>query len=191
MKTLKNLIASKHQIKASRFLGYLMPFSDFEKTLLQLKKEHFKAAHFVTAFRYSLEGKKITEGFSDNGEPKGSSGMPMLSVLRREDLINIGLVSVRYFGGTLLGVGGLMKAYAKSALLCVENAKRENAFKDFVELETLSAHYSYKELDALQREIKKFSLQLSKKNFSNQSVEVEISGARENLQAFLQQNKMN
>ncbi|GAA7594580.1 hypothetical protein JP0555_05690 [Helicobacter pylori] len=83
-----------------------------------------------------------------------------------------------------------MKAYATSALLCVENAKRENAFKDFVELETLSLHYSYKELDALQREIKKFSLQLSKKNFSNQSVEVEISGARENLQAFLQQNKM-
>ncbi|MFT2635525.1 YigZ family protein [Helicobacter pylori] len=190
MKTLKNLIISKHQTKASRFLGYLMPFDDFEKTLLQLKKEHFKAAHFVTAFRYCLEG-KITEGFSDDGEPKGSSGMPMLSVLRREDLINIGLVSVRYFGGTLLGVGGLMKAYATSALLCVENAKRENAFKDFVELETLSAHYSYKELDALQREIKKFSLQLSKKNFSNQSVEVEISGARENLQAFLQQNKMN
>ncbi|MGL2493488.1 YigZ family protein [Helicobacter pylori] len=185
MKTLKNLIASKHQTKASRFLGYLMPFDDFEKTLTALKKEHFKAAHFVTAFRYSLEG-KITEGFSDDGEPKGSSGMPMLSVLRREDLINIGLVSVRYFGGTLLGVGGLMKAYATSALLCVENA-----LKDFVELETLSAHYSYKELDALQREIKKFSLQLSKKNFSNQSVEVEISGERENLQAFLQQNKIN
>ncbi|MGL2675459.1 YigZ family protein [Helicobacter pylori] len=190
MKTLKHLITSKHQIKASRFLGYLMPFDDFEKTLLQLKKEHFKAAHFVTAFRYSLEG-KITEGFSDDGEPKGSSGMPVLSVLRREDLINVGLVSVRYFGGTLLGVGGLMKAYAKSALLCVENAQRENALKDFVELETLSAHYSYKELDALQREIKKFSLQLSKKNFSNQSVEVEISGERENLQAFLQQNKIN
>ncbi|WQZ86045.1 YigZ family protein [Helicobacter pylori] len=190
MKTLKNLIISKHQIKASRFLGYLMPFDDFEKTLLQLKKEHFKAAHFVTAFRYSLEG-KITEGFSDDGEPKGSSGMPVLSVLRREDLINIGLVSVRYFGGTLLGVGGLMKAYATSALLCVENAQKENALKDFVELETLSAHYSYKELDALQREIKKFSLQLSKKNFSNQSVEVEISGTRENLQAFLQQNRIN
>ncbi|MGL2628709.1 YigZ family protein [Helicobacter pylori] len=190
MKTLKNLITSKHQIKASRFLGYLVPFDDFEKTLLELKKEHFKAAHFVTAFRYSLEG-KITEGFSDDGEPKGSSGMPVLSVLRRKDLINIGLVSVRYFGGTLLGVGGLMKAYAKSALLCVENAQKEDALKDFVELETLSAHYSYKELDALQREIKKFSLQLSKKNFSNQSVEVEISGERENLQAFLQQNKIN
>ena len=137
-----------------------MPFSDFEKTLTALKKEHFKAAHFVTAFRYSLEG-KITEGFSDDGEPKGSSGMPV------------------------------MKAYATSALLCVENAQKENALKDFVELETLSAHYSYKELDALQREIKKFSLQLSKKNFSSQSVEVEISGERENLQAFLQQNKIN
>lgn len=108
MKTLKHLITSKHQTKASRFLGYLMPFSDFEKTLTALKKEHFKAAHFVTAFRYCLEG-KITEGFSDDGEPKGSSGMPMLSVLKRKDLINIGLVSVRYFGGTLLGVGGLMK----------------------------------------------------------------------------------
>ena len=57
--------------------------------------------------------------------------MPMLSVLRREDLINIGLVSVRYFGGTLLGVGGLMKAYAKSALLCVENAQKEDALKRF------------------------------------------------------------
>ncbi|PUD44297.1 YigZ family protein, partial [Helicobacter pylori] len=61
----------------------------------------------------------------------------------------------------------------------------------FGECETLSANYSSKGFDALQREIKKFSLQLSKKNFSNQSVEVEISGTRGNLQAFLQQNKIN
>lgn len=166
-----------------------MPFDDFEKTLFHLKKEHFKAVHFVTAFRFQKKG-KITEGFSDDGEPKGSSAMPMLNVLRRENLMDIGMISVRYFGGTLLGVGGLMKAYANSVLLCVENAKIENAFKDFVELETFNAHYSYKELDSLQREVKKFSLQLNKKNFSAQGVEVEISGARQDLEVFLAQIKV-
>lgn len=62
-------------------------------------------------------------------------------------MINIGLVSVCYFGGMFLGVGGLMKVYVISVLLCVENVKRENVFKDFVELEILSVYYFYKELD--------------------------------------------
>ncbi|WP_104747484.1 YigZ family protein [Helicobacter cetorum] len=188
MRTLETTITSKHQVKASRFLGYLVPFSVFEKTLFDLKKEHFKATHFVTAFRYQLEG-KITEGFSDDGEPKGSSAMPMLNVLRRENLMDIGIISVRYFGGTLLGVGGLMKAYANSVLLCVENAKQANAFKDFIELETHACFYPYAQLDYIQREVKKFSLQLNKKNFQAHGVEVEISGSREKLQAFLEQIK--
>ncbi|AFI03591.1 YigZ family protein [Helicobacter cetorum] len=184
MQTLEKLITSKHQIKASRFLGYLMPFNEFDKMLSNLRKEHFKAVHFVTAFRYMKEG-KIEEGFSDDGEPKGSSGMPSLNVLRRENLMGVGMISVRYFGGTLLGVGGLMKAYAESVLLCIENAKEENAFKEFIELETYVGTYDYAQLDYIQREVKKFSLQLNKKNFQAQGVEVEISGAREKLHAFL------
>ncbi len=122
MKTVERLYAASIEVKKSKFHSFLVPFSSFEKTLNELKLRHPKANHFVTAFRYLNEHNQIVEGSSDDGEPRGSSGRPTLKVLQGHDLINVGIITVRYFGGILLGVGGLVKAYSDAANEVIKNA---------------------------------------------------------------------
>ena len=123
MKTVKEKSAATIEVKKSRFHSFLVPFEEFENTLNQLKNSHPKANHFVTAFRYLNEYNQIIEGSSDDGEPRGSSGRPTLKVLQGHDLINVGIITIRYFGGILLGVGGLVKAYSDAASEAIKNAK--------------------------------------------------------------------
>jgi len=122
MKTIDRLYAASIEVKKSKFHSFLIPFSSFEETLNDLRSRHPKANHFVTAFRYLNEHNQIVEGSSDDGEPRGSSGRPTLKVLQGHDLINVGIVTVRYFGGILLGVGGLVKAYSDAANEVIKNA---------------------------------------------------------------------
>lgn len=105
--------------KRSRFLGHLRPVSteeDARNFLLEMKKQFHDARHNCWCYRI-FDG---PERFSDDGEPQGSAGMPMLEVFRRENVSNFVCVVTRYFGGVLLGTGGLSRAYsaaAKEALL--------------------------------------------------------------------------
>jgi len=123
MKTIKDLSAATIEVKKSKFHSFLVPYSSFDEVLNELKKRHPKANHFVTAFRYLNEFNQIVEGSSDDGEPRGSSGKPTLKVLEGNNLINVGIITVRYFGGILLGVGGLVKAYSDAANEAIKNAK--------------------------------------------------------------------
>ena len=111
--------------KQSRFIAHLMPFRMYEEVLAALRAEHPKARHFVTAFRYINEFDQVVEGSSDDGEPRGTSGKPTLAVLQGSDLINVAVVTVRYFGGTKLGTGGLVRAYSDAANLAVKAAALE------------------------------------------------------------------
>lgn len=103
-------------IEKSRFIGYLFPIKeeeDVKNILSKLKKEHYSASHHCYA--YVLEAQPVPiERFSDDGEPGGTAGMPMLEVLRGDNIKNSLMVSVRYFGGTKLGTGGLVRAYTQS-----------------------------------------------------------------------------
>lgn len=109
--------------KKSKFHAFLVPYDNYAETLAKLKEEHPKARHFVTAFRYYNELKQVIEGSSDDGEPRGSSGKPTLKVLQGNELINVAVITVRYFGGVLLGVGGLVRAYGDSANLAIKSAE--------------------------------------------------------------------
>lgn len=99
--------------KRSRFLGLLHPVStedDFRKLLTRWRHEHPKASHIAWAWRLISEG-RIHEGFSDDGEPSGTAGMPLLRQLQHQAAVNAGLLVVRYYGGIKLGTGGLQRAY--------------------------------------------------------------------------------
>ena len=122
MKTVNQTYSSFLEVKKSKFISFLTPFENYENLLNELRIIHPKARHFVTAFRYLNNQNQIVEGSSDDGEPRGSSGRPTLKVLQGEDLINVGVITVRYFGGILLGVGGLVKAYSDATHLAVKNA---------------------------------------------------------------------
>lgn len=103
--------------KRSRFIAHLTPMNnECELKVLQaeLRQAHPKASHVCYGFRLMNNSRQIHEGFSDDGEPSGTSGPPILKVLQHKNLINCGVLVVRYFGGTKLGTGGLQRAYSQS-----------------------------------------------------------------------------
>ena len=107
--------------KKSHFIGRLWPVETEEAALeriQQMKKQHYDATH--NCWAYILKDGAVR--FSDDGEPGGTAGMPMLQVLQREGLYNCVCVVTRYFGGILLGAGGLVRAYTKGAKIAVDAA---------------------------------------------------------------------
>ena len=107
--------------KKSRFIGRVWPVETEEEALEKIqamKKQHYDATHNCRA--YIIKDGAVR--FSDDGEPGGTAGMPMLQVLQREGLYNICCVVTRYFGGILLGAGGLVRAYTKGAKIAVDAA---------------------------------------------------------------------
>lgn len=107
--------------KKSRFIGRIWPVETEAEALYhiqEMKKRHYDATHNCWAYI-------IKDGptrFSDDGEPGGTAGMPMVQVLQREELFNVVCVVTRYFGGILLGAGGLVRAYTKGAKIAVDAA---------------------------------------------------------------------
>ena len=103
-----------YEVKQSKFIAHFVPIKLFKKKLEELQLDHPKARHFVTAQRYLNEYEQIVEHSSDDGEPKGTSGKPSLMVLQGKNIIESGVIIVRYFGGTKLGTGGLVRAYSEA-----------------------------------------------------------------------------
>ena len=107
--------------KKSRFIGRIWPVETEEEALQriqEMKKKHYDATH--NCWAYIIRDGAVR--FSDDGEPGGTAGMPMLQVLQREALYNVVCVVTRYFGGILLGAGGLVRAYTKGAKIAVDAA---------------------------------------------------------------------
>lgn len=107
--------------RGSRFMAYAFPMitpDDFKQQLQLLKKEHPKAVHHCFAYRLGLDGHQFR--VSDDGEPSGSAGKPILGQIDSKGLTDTGVIVVRYFGGTLLGVPGLINAYKSSAAMALQ-----------------------------------------------------------------------
>ena len=107
--------------RGSKFFAYAYPAKDIDsckKILAQLKKEHGKAVHHCPAYRLGVDGS--TFRVSDDGEPAGSAGRPILGQIDSKGLTNVLVVVVRYFGGTLLGIPGLINAYKTSTALALQ-----------------------------------------------------------------------
>lgn len=101
--------------KKSRFIGEIYPIGSEEEAqniVNQIRKKHYDARHHC--FAYVLGEKNEVERCSDDGEPSGTAGRPMLDVILGEDIYNVAVVVTRYFGGVLLGTGGLVRAYSKA-----------------------------------------------------------------------------
>lgn len=122
MQQITQIFEISNEVKKSKFIAFLTPFSEFDALLSRLKNEHPKAAHIVWAYRVLNEFNQIVENQSDDGEPKGTSGTPCLNALRGAELINTAVLVVRYFGGIKLGTGGLVRAYGGSVNLAINSA---------------------------------------------------------------------
>lgn len=114
---------SDYRDRGSKFFGYAYPVLSPEEArhkLQQLKKLHPKASHFCFAWRFGAGGETVR--VSDDGEPSGSAGKPIESQIQSRNLTNVMVVVVRYFGGSLLGVPGLIQAYRTAALEALEQS---------------------------------------------------------------------
>lgn len=112
-RTIKEDNQHEIEIKKSRFICFLKRIESEEEAknfIQQIKKEHWKANHNCSAF--ILGDRNDIQRSSDDGEPSGTAGVPMLEVLKKNDLINVCAIVTRYFGGTKLGAGGLIRAYS-------------------------------------------------------------------------------
>lgn len=113
-----------HEVKKSKFLGYAKPVRTEDGALSfieEIRKMHPQARHHCSA--YVLGAKGLIQRYDDDKEPSGTAGVPMLDVLKREGLTDLCVVVVRYFGGTLLGTGGLVRAYTLGCQLALEDSR--------------------------------------------------------------------
>lgn len=119
--TIDKSAVAEYKDKGSKFIAYAFPIKDadeFKARLAELKKEHPKASHHCFAYRLGLDGNNFR--VSDDGEPSGTAGKPILGQIDSKQLVNTLVVVVRYFGGTLLGVPGLINAYKTATSLVLQ-----------------------------------------------------------------------
>nr|WP_068890738.1 YigZ family protein [Pedobacter panaciterrae] len=167
--------------KGSKFIAYAYPIlSDEEvKNLLQnLRSEHPKARHFCWALRLSPD--RSIFRIQDDGEPSGTAGRPILNTLLSADITNILIVVVRYFGGTLLGVPGLINAYKTAAAEAIKEAKViEKTVNDIYEIT-----FDYLVMNDVMRLMKDEQLNILDQNFDNSCV-IKFEVRKANLNAVL------
>ena len=155
----KTIITSGTEVlykdKGSKFYGYTIPIKtdvEAKEALKTLKSKHSSAGHFCYAYQHGIETTYYR--VSDDGEPSNSAGMPIYGQLQAFDITNTLIVVIRYFGGTKLGVGGLISAYKTTAKLSLEASKIE----EIDILIPIKLHFAYKDLSQVMRIIKKYQL---------------------------------
>ncbi|NBB30788.1 YigZ family protein [Cellulophaga sp. BC115SP] len=151
--------------KGSKFFAYAYPIEDeseVKELVDQLKKEHFKAVHHCYAYRLGQD--RTNFRVNDDGEPSGSAGKPILNVLLSKDITNILVVVVRYFGGTLLGVPGLINAYKTAT----QEALAEAEIVEKTVNEIYEVRFEFVQMNDVMKVVKEFGLKVKNQLFDNQ-----------------------
>jgi len=148
--------------KGSRFMAYLFPVtsdSQIKEVIASLKAKHPKARHCCWAFRLSTD--KSVFRLNDDGEPSGTAGRPILNTLLSNEITNVLAVVVRYFGGTLLGVPGLINAYKSATIDAINNAKIINKTVNSVFI----INFNHSQMNDVMKIIKEEDLKIQNQNF--------------------------
>lgn len=125
--TIKEHVETEIVEKKSKFIAnmfYIEDAQEAEEIIKKTKKKYFDARHNCIAYRV-IENERLIERSSDDGEPSGTAGAPMLNILQKNNLVNVLIIVTRYFGGILLGTGGLVRAYSSSLQKAIEESEKE------------------------------------------------------------------
>ena len=159
--TIEKLSEAEYKDRGSRFIAYAFPVAEigfFKKKLQEIKKDHSKATHHCFAYRIGVDGNNFR--VSDDGEPAGTAGKQILGQIDSKSLVNTAVIVVRYFGGTLLGVPGLINAYktvTAYALQLTPVTKKQIESIYFLE-------FDYTKMNDIMRVIKDFECTMIEKN---------------------------
>lgn len=124
--TIKEIVQAEIVEKKSKFIATLFPIESMEEAEEQIKeckKKYYDARHNCMAYRIKVNGQMV-EKSSDDGEPSGTAGAPLLTILQKNNLANVVIIVTRYFGGILLGTGGLVRAYSEALLKAIEKSTK-------------------------------------------------------------------
>jgi len=161
-KTVTKISQGLYKEKGSKFIAFLFPVQteeQFKEKYSAIKKEYHDARHHCYAYRLDPENETVRS--SDDGEPSGTAGKPMLNQLYSFELFNVGAVVVRYFGGTKLGVSGLINAYKQATIDAVENNHVVTRYLT----EYLKVEFAYPLLNEVMRVVKEEKLKIREQKF--------------------------
>lgn len=153
--SIKEKNRSETKIKGSKFIATAIPINnldEFQENLNKIRKEFFDATH--NCFAYKLKLDKDYEGYSDDGEPNGSAGKPIFFIINKYELTNLLVVVTRYFGGTKLGVGGLVRAYSEAT----EKVLKISEKKEIIITKKFKLQCQYTELSTVKKILEKYAV---------------------------------
>ena len=183
LKTIADDATSEVIEKKSRFIAnifYVESLEEAEEKIKQIKKKYYDARHNCFAFNIYNENGNISR-FSDDGEPSGTAGAPMLAILNAQNLSNVLVVVTRYFGGILLGTGGLVRAYSEATKQAIENASIIE--KDY----GIICNYTvlYEDLEKIKYYFKQENIKMVDFNYA-ENVEITVEITEEKYQKILE-----
>jgi len=175
-------VESEYKVKDSTFITLLRPVAlrqEAETCIAERSRKFHDATHNCYAFRVGFDDRLVAKS-SDAGEPAGTAGRPILQMLERRNLTNIVAVVTRYFGGTKLGTGGLVRAYGGAAAAAIDSA----ALVEIFSKQILRLQYSYAQTAAVQKVLGLMAAEIKEGNFGGnvaQVIEVRAPRAEETL----------
>ena len=191
MKTVEKETVIEFEEKKSKFIGYIKPVStveEAEKFIDSIKKMHPNATHNVPLYRVVENGQEYFK-YNDDGEPANTAGKPMAEILNILDVYNVAIVATRYFGGIKLGAGGLIRNYAKTAKIAVNEAgitahKEKSLFIIDYDYEYTGEMESF-----LNAHKKEYEIEITEKNYANR-VTMKIKADSEIEEKLNEMNKL-
>ena len=191
MKTVKKETIIEFEEKKSKFIGYIKPVStviEAEKFINSIKKMHPNATHNVPLYRVMENGQEYFK-YNDDGEPSNTAGKPMAEILNILDVYNVSIVATRYFGGIKLGAGGLIRNYAKTAKIVVNEA----GITDYKEKSLFIIDYDYEYTEEMESFLnahkKEYEIEITEKNYANR-VTMKIKADSEIEEKLNEMNKL-
>ena len=191
MKTVEKETVIEFEEKKSKFIGYIKPVStveEAEKFIDSIKEMHPNATHNVPLYRVVENGQEYFK-YNDDGEPANTAGKPMAEILNILDVYNEAIVATRYFGGIKLGAGGLIRNYAKTAKIAVNEA----GITDHKEKSLFIIDYDYEytgEMESfLNAHKKEYEIEITEKNYANR-VTMKIKANSEIEEKLNEMNKL-
>lgn len=183
--TIKENTSGTYKEKGSKFYAYAYGVNtkeEVQKHLTNLKKEYHDARHFCYAYVLGMKSQEVRA--NDDGEPNHSAGDPILGQIKSFKLTNVLIVVVRYFGGTKLGVGGLIHAYKSASESALSTAKLLEIYPEV----HFRIVYSYDQTTLLERLLSSFDLRVEEKEFSDRCM-IRCSIREDNFPRLLQKNE--
>jgi uncharacterized YigZ family protein len=174
-------VVTEFKEKGSRFIGHLFPLTEraeAEKRLNEVRQKHFNATHNCYAWHWNTE----TFRYSDDGEPNGTAGKPIYNMLNGSGLLHLLCVVTRYYGGTMLGTGGLIRAYGQAARNCLDEAHS----KTVIQTSELRIVHGYDETSPVMHWLEKYEGTILQSEY-DQKVVLTIRMRLKNVDIFTKQ----